>query len=150
MKIFSRYVIFILQFYMNEHILIADDDEDDRQLIEAAFQAAGNKLELAFAENGQQVFDSLRAHKECPKVIMLDLNMPKKNGFQVLQELKSSPHYRSIPVIIFSTTELQEQVKKCYQLGASTFIIKPGNFQALVTIAQMIIGYWINTAVLPD
>jgi CheY-like chemotaxis protein len=135
---------------MKQHILIADDDEDDRLLLKEAFEAAGSRLDLAFAQNGHEVFDSLKSNKECPKVIMLDLNMPRKDGMQVLKELKSNPNYSSIPVIIFSTSEVKEQIKKCYQLGASTFIIKPGSFQALVTIVQMIIAYWINTAVLPN
>jgi CheY-like chemotaxis protein len=134
---------------MNQHILIADDDEDDRLLLSEAFAATGNDIKLAFAENGLEVLESLKENKVSPKVILLDLNMPRKNGMQVLQELKGNPDYRSIPVIIFSTSEVQEQIKECYQLGASTFIVKPGNFAALVSIAQMIIAYWINTAVLP-
>jgi CheY-like chemotaxis protein len=135
---------------MNQHILIADDDEDDRLLLKEAFEAAGSSLNLAFVQNGLEVFDSLKSNKDCPKVIMLDLNMPRKDGMQVLKELKSNPDYSSIPVIIFSTSVVKEQIQRCYQLGASSFIIKPGSFQALVAIVQMIIGYWINTAVLPN
>ena len=134
---------------MNEHILIADDDEDDRLLLKEAFEAAGSRLNIAFAQNGLEVFDSLNSNNQCPKVILLDLNMPRKNGLDVLKELKSNPKYNCIPVIIFSTSEVKEQIQTCYKLGASTFIIKPASFQALVTIAHMIIGYWIHTAVLP-
>jgi CheY-like chemotaxis protein len=134
---------------MKNHILIAEDDEDDRILLREAFAAAGGRVDLQFAENGNEVLNSLKSGKTCPRVILLDLNMPQKDGYQVLKELKSNPDFNAIPVIVFSTSQMKDQIKKCYQLGASTYIVKPETFSGLVAIANAILSYWIDTAALP-
>jgi CheY-like chemotaxis protein len=136
-------------------ILIADDDMDDRFLLQAAFVESGDQETLEFVENGVEVLTYLNRVADggddaaYPEIIMLDLNMPKKDGKEVLLELKQHPVFKKIPVIIYTTTKNEIEVKKCYELGANTYIVKPVSFEALREVVISIRTYWLSTASIP-
>lgn len=137
-------------------ILIAEDDADDRYLLKAALEESGITGEVAYVENGVEVINYLELiSKETgklnyPKFILLDLNMPKMDGREVLKKIKSNDLFRKIPVIIFSTTKNQMEVKRCYDLGANTYVVKPVSYDTLVETIRNICAYWFNTATLID
>ncbi len=137
-------------------ILMADDDADDRYLVQVAFEENDIQCELLFVEDGSEVFDFLMGqgkHEEkgskIPNLILLDLNMPKKDGKQVLQEIKALPAYHHIPVVIFTTSKSPEDVRQLYKMGASSFISKPSSFDKLSEVVRNIGTYWVETTMLP-
>jgi len=137
-------------------ILIADDDADDRYLLETAFFEKGYTEKIEFVENGVEVLNFLsnvkageNNRKDFPKFVLLDLNMPKKDGREVLKEMKENPEFKSIPVIVFTTTKNETEIRRCYELGANTYIIKPVSFDALLHVVENIRSYWLNTASTP-
>jgi CheY-like chemotaxis protein len=135
-------------------ILVAEDDADDRYLMKTALQETGITGNVEYVENGIEVINYLQAisrespEPDFPQLILLDLNMPKMDGREVLKAMKSSDDYRKIPVIVFSTTNNQLEVKRCYDLGANTYIVKPVSYDTLVATIREICGYWFNTATL--
>jgi CheY-like chemotaxis protein len=137
-------------------ILIAEDDADDRYLMKTALAETGITEEVEYVENGVEVINYLESIKEedgeinYPKFILLDLNMPKMDGREVLKMMKTNDVYRKIPVIVFSTTKNQLEVKRCYDLGANTYIVKPVSYDTLVETIREICAYWFNTATLID
>lgn len=134
--------------------MIAEDDMDDRYLMKTALEETGITEEVRYVENGVEVINSLEAVTEkngvynYPKLILLDLNMPKMDGREVLKKIKSHEAYRKIPVVVFSTTKNQLEVNRCYDLGANTYIIKPVSYDTLVDTIRQICTYWFNTATL--
>src|SRR5262245_28951056 len=115
----------------NLQILIAEDDADDRFLLKTAFKQCGYSNIIKFVENGVELIHSLRNSAEnntgetLPNLIMLDLNMPKKDGREVLQEIKEDKLLKKIPVIVFTTTKNENEINRCYELGANSYIVKP-------------------------
>lgn len=141
---------------LNSSILIADDDADDRYLIQTAFKEKGFDAQINFVENGVEVLNFLgsikngdQTVKSYPRFILLDLNMPKKDGREVLKEMKENPEFKRIPVIIFTTTKNENEIRRCYELGANTYIVKPVSFDALLRVVEDIRSYWMNTASIP-
>ncbi len=140
------------------YILVAEDDADDRYLLETAFAEKGFKEKLTFVENGVELMDHLkRIHPGAsstegplPCFIMLDLNMPKKDGREVLKEIKEDPRYKKIPVIIFTTTKNEQEISRCYELGANTYVVKPVGFESLLQTIEDIRTYWFKTARRPQ
>ena len=140
---------------MNRHsILIAEDDADDRYLMKTALEVTGISGEVEYVENGVELINYLesigkeKGDSVYPKFILLDLNMPKMDGREVLKKMKSHEEYRKIPVIVFSTTKNQMEVKRCYDLGANTYVVKPVSYEILVSTIKEICTYWFNTATL--
>lgn len=140
----------------NVSILIAEDDADDRFLMQTAWNESKSVEKIKFVENGIELLNYLHNLKESagdikyPKFILLDLNMPKMDGREALKNLKSNMEFKKIPVIIFSTTKNEMEVKRCYDLGANTYVVKPVSFDSLVNTFQHICTYWFNTATLPS
>jgi CheY-like chemotaxis protein len=136
-------------------ILVAEDDMDDRFLLQTAFDENGNQEQLEFVENGVEVINYLHTIEQetddrpYPGLILLDLNMPKKNGKEVLVELKQHPVFKKIPVIVYTTTKNEVEVRRCYELGANTYIVKPISFDSLLHVVQSISSYWLSTASIP-
>lgn len=138
-------------------ILIADDDEDDRLLAEDALRESRLANNLKFVEDGEQLMDYLKQRGEFadpikaprPGLILLDLNMPRKDGREALREIKSDPSLRSIPVIVLTTSKAQEDVLKTYDLGVNSFITKPVTFDSLVDLMQLLGRYWFEIVELP-
>lgn len=138
-------------------ILIADDDPDDRLLIKEAFEEAKLTNPIHFVEDGAELLDYLRRQNKYqdlagtvfPGLILLDLNMPRKTGIEALQEIKEESSLRAIPVVVFTTSNAEEDINKTYNLGVNSFITKPVNFQALLDTVATLIKYWFNTVELP-
>jgi len=141
---------------MNEvFILIAEDDADDRFLLKTAFQEKGYPDKLEFVENGMELIDYLdsrheRHNSHYPKFILLDLNMPKKDGREVLKELKQHSLYKKIPIVIFTTTKNENEIRRCYEMGANTYVVKPASFNDLLNTIEQIRSYWLDTASIVD
>lgn len=136
-------------------ILIAEDDADDRLLMQTALNEARSLENIKFVENGIELLNYLDNLKEVngdanyPKLILLGLNMPKMDAREALQIIKSHVRFKKIPVIVFSTTKNELEVKRCYDLGANTYVVKPVSFDSLVNTIQHICSYWFKTATLP-
>jgi CheY-like chemotaxis protein len=139
-------------------LLICDDDEDDRRLTKQAMERAHIGNALRFVEDGEQLMDYLyrrgeyggeRDQSPRPALILLDLNMPRMNGHEALQAIKSDKFLHDIPVIMLSTSQLQGDITHAYELGANSFITKPGSFSDLVNAMQALGQYWLQTCELP-
>ena len=138
-------------------ILIADDDADDRMLIEDAFEESllGNPLD--FVEDGVELLAYLRREgkyehlksEPYPGVILLDLNMPKMDGRTALQQIKEDERLRRIPVIVLTTSKAEEDVLRTYGLGVNSFITKPVTFEGLIEVVRAIGQFWIQIVSLP-
>jgi CheY-like chemotaxis protein len=138
-------------------ILMADDDADDRLLTQDAMTDARVINDLHFVTNGEELMDYLyrrgryadMATSPRPGLILLDLNMPKKDGREALQEIKADPNLRRIPVVILTTSKAEEDVYRSYDLGANSFITKPVTFEGLVELMRVMGRYWIEFVELP-
>lgn len=138
-------------------ILVADDDSDDRLLIKEAFDENKIRNELEFVEDGEQLMALLRREGEYanqegqpyPGLILLDLNMPKKDGREALAEMKADPKLCRIPVVVLTTSKAEEDIVRTYGLGVSSFITKPVTFDSLVTLTKVLTAYWIEIVELP-
>lgn len=126
-------------------ILIAEDDVDDRMLLQTAFDEANILVRIEFVGNGSELMEFLDG-KNYPRIILLDLNMPKKDGRETLREIKQHPVYKMIPVVVFTTTKNENEIARCYELGANTYVVKPDSFESLRKIASNLAEYWFNTA----
>jgi CheY-like chemotaxis protein len=139
-------------------ILIADDDIDDCEMIKDAFVESRLVNELHFVHDGEALMAHL--HKmwelsqseknQMPGLILLDLNMPKMDGREVLREMKKHPFLSRIPVIVLTTSKAEEDVMRSYNLGANSFITKPIEFDVLVQVMRDIGRYWFEIVELPD
>lgn len=138
-------------------ILVADDDEEDRMLTRDALEESRVINELHFVEDGDELLDYLHrrgrysdpALSPRPGLILLDLNMPRKDGREALREIKDDPELRRIPIIILTTSKAEEDVFRTYDLGANSFITKPVDFASMVNIMREIGRYWIEIVELP-
>ena len=138
-------------------ILVADDDADDRMLLNEALQENRFANAVQFVKDGQELIDYLKnrgiyANRELhprPGLILLDLNMPKKDGREALQEIKSDPELRDIPIVILTTSKAEEDIYRSYQLGVNSFVTKPVTFDSLVTLTRELGRYWFELVELP-
>jgi CheY-like chemotaxis protein len=140
-------------------ILMADDDEEDRELARDALQDARLANEMKFAVDGQDLMDYLRragryadpsVDAPRPGIILLDLNMPKKDGREALAEIKSDESLRRIPVVVLTTSKDEEDVLRTYNLGVNSFITKPVTFAGLVEVMRAWTKYWFEIVELPN
>ena len=137
-------------------ILIADDDVDDRLFMDKALRQIGYTQTVKFVEDGEDLMSYLRREKQYteenapwPNLLILDLNMPRKNGFQALTEIKDDPKLRRLPVVVMTTSSADEDVLKTYNLGVNSFVTKPFNFNRLVEMVGALKTYWLDTVKLP-
>ncbi len=139
-------------------ILIADDDLDDCQMIKEALYESRLLNSLHFVEDGEELMNYL-CHKgkfedrlkfPTPGLILLDLNMPKKDGREALREIKSNADLRQIPIIVFTTSQAEEDVLRTYDLGVNSFITKPVKFEDLVRMMRDLGHYWFEIVKLPE
>lgn len=140
-------------------ILIADDDPDDRLMAtEAIMQSRnGTPRRVLTVEDGEELLDYLydRGKYEsgdwpCPDLILLDLNMPRKNGVEALKIIKADPGMRHIPIVILTTSKEEEDIYRTYDLGVNSFITKPVTFDALVNTMRILGKYWFEVVRLPS
>jgi len=138
-------------------ILIADDDEDDRNWVKEALTESPVLSNTRFVTDGEELMDYLR-HRgrfaapgdlSYPGLIILDLNMPRKDGREALKEIRADPRLRHIPVVILTTSRAEADVFNTYNSGANTFIQKPPTFDSLSQIMRMLTHYWFEIAELP-
>jgi CheY-like chemotaxis protein len=138
-------------------ILLADDDEEDRMLAADAMHASRVANDLRFVEDGEELLDYLYKRGRfsapdaapSPGLILLDLNMPRKDGREALREIKADPDLRRIPVVVLTTSKAEEDIYRTYDLGANSFITKPVSFEGLVNVMRDIGRYWIEIVELP-
>lgn len=127
-----------------KQILIVDDDADDREMIKDAFTSSANQKYI-FLDNGDKLLEYLEqnAGNGLPALILLDLNMPGKDGRKTLKEIKSNKRYAPIPTIVFTTSSAPRDRSMAYELGANCFITKPNSFQKLVELLRSISSLWL-------
>jgi two-component system response regulator len=136
---------------------MADDDADDRQMTQEAFDESRLANDLRFVENGVELMDYLKrrgkyadpASSPRPGLILLDLNMPKKDGREALQEIKADPHLRSIRVVVMTTSQAEQDIVRTYDLGAESYVTKPVTFASLVEVVKTLGRYWLEIVELP-
>lgn len=127
-------------------ILIVDDDADDREIIRDAFMNSIEEQDYIFIENGDKLLDYLEknVNGEAPSLIMLDLNMPGKDGRETLKELKTDNRFHHIPTIVFTTSSSIRDKQMVYDLGANCFITKPDTFNKLIEMTNSITKLWLQ------
>ncbi len=139
-------------------ILMADDDEDDRELTREALAVSHLANDLRFVVDGQELLDYLRgdgpyrgddARAPRPGILLLDLNMPRKDGREALAEIKADESLRHIPVVVLTTSSDEEDVARSYDLGVNSFITKPVTFASLVDVMRAWTHYWFEIVELP-
>lgn len=139
-------------------ILYADDDVEDQLLVQEALEESHLINKLHFVNDGEELlaylhragkFESLK-HQPRPGLILLDLNMPRKDGREALREIKADPELRRIPVVVLTTSKAEEDVYRSYDLGVSGFIVKPVTFESLIDIIHTLGKYWFQIVQLPD
>jgi CheY-like chemotaxis protein len=138
-------------------ILMADDDTDDCLMTREALATAGLRNELRTVSDGQELMEYLLhqgkytdpASAPRPGLILLDLNMPRKNGHEALQEIKSHPDLKRIPVVILTTSQAEQDIYATYSQGANSYIAKPVSFENLVKIMETIGSYWLEIVTPP-
>lgn len=140
-------------------ILIAEDDKDDQLLCQEALNEAGFGSGVEFVSDGQQLMDDLRrraaggsnGESRLPDLILLDLNMPKKDGREALGEIKSDPLLKRIPVVVLTTSKAEADVLQSYDCGANSFVTKPFTYDGLYGLMTALTNYWVRTATMaPD
>ena len=138
-------------------VLIAEDDPDDRLMTADAFEECHFGQVLAFVDDGEELLDYL-FHRgryadvrqfPLPRLILLDLNMPRMDGREALREIKSSEALKHIPVVVLSTSDALDDITRCYRDGGNSYIAKPASFQALVEVIRSLGHYWLSTVDLP-
>jgi len=133
-------------------ILIVEDEENHILIIRKAMEAIRDiNCELLVAYDGEEVMQFLNSPTlPLPDLILMDIKLPKKNGFELLQEIRQQPRLKIIPIIIFTSSNRQQDVQRCYELGGNSYIIKPMNFEEFKQIIFNIHKYWLTINTLPS
>jgi CheY-like chemotaxis protein len=146
------------ELYKNGTILMVDDDPDDFFLVRDAFRESGVPSDFQLVSDGEELMDYLYRRGKftslenypMPHLILLDLNMPRKDGREALVEMKKDPDLRRIPIVIYTTSGEEEDISYSYELGASSYITKPATFDALVELMRNLAEYWLKVVRLPE
>ena len=135
-------------------ILLVEDSESDARLIKEFLKEIKVNNELIIVTDGIEALSYLHTHckpvEDCPSIVILDLNLPRMGGHEVLKEMKKDKDLKRIPVIILTTSTDKEDITKCYNDFASSYITKPVDFDKFAKIMESIANFWFNTAVLPS
>jgi CheY-like chemotaxis protein len=139
-------------------VLMADDDLDDIKLVSDALKECTCDVDFRYVEDGEEAMDYLlglgryrdRDLSPRPSLILLDLNMPKKDGIQTLQEIRNCPEIRTIPVVVLTTSRDRDLMLRIYRLGGSAFITKPTVYGDMIKAMDRLCLYWFKTVSLPD
>jgi CheY-like chemotaxis protein len=139
-------------------IVIAEDDEDDRIITKAALQEAHLANPIDFVCDGEELMEYLHRAADgeedsgarFPGLILLDLNMPRKDGREALAEIKSDPQLRKIPIVVLTTSKTEEDILRSYDLGVNSFIAKPVDFEGLRAVMKSLKEYWFEIVKLPN
>ena len=132
--------------FIRHSVFIVDDDADDRESIRDAFMENRHDHDYLFITNGDNLLQKLYSPKtiQAPSIILLDLNMPGKDGKDVLREIKSNEKFYPIPVIVFTTSANEKDMLTSYAFGANCFITKPGTYRDLISVTDSIAKLWLN------
>ena len=138
-------------------ILMAEDDADDQLLVKDALAECGIHAGVRFVADGEELVDYLFhrgkyeqiSESPRPDLVLLDLNMPRKDGREALREIRAHAGLRRVPVVVFTTSKADTDIEKVYELGANSFVTKPAAFDALVATMAKITGYWFGVVELP-
>jgi CheY-like chemotaxis protein len=138
-------------------VLMAEDDEDDCLFVKDAISRNGRSPDLRLVEDGFELLDYLHCRGKYadpslapqPDLILLDLNMPRKDGREALKEIKSDPKLKRVPVVVLTASSERVDIDRCYNMGASSYIVKPLTFDDLVRVMKAIGEYWFGTVELP-
>jgi len=139
-------------------VLYADDDPEDRMLVQDAWRENRLANQLHCVEDGEELMDYLHRrgkfaaleNEPLPGMILLDLNMPKKDGREALQEIKADARLRAIPTVVLTTSKAEEDILRAYDVGVNSFIVKPVSFQGLVDLTRTFSRYWFEIVELPS
>jgi CheY-like chemotaxis protein len=133
-------------------IALVEDNPGDVQLIKEIFSTLTDHADFKLFSDGQQAIDYMSQIDEhaVPHLIILDLNLPKRNGKEVLEVIKQNPRLKTIPVIMFSSSEAVNDIEKSYELQANCYIVKPFDFEEFNDVIQEIWRFWFKTATLPS
>jgi len=138
-------------------ILCAEDDADDRLLVQDALEESNVASDLRFVQNGEELMDYLLrrgayrdpASSPRPHLLLLDLNMPRMDGREAIARIRSEPSVRTLPVVVLTTSDASEDVQKVYELGANSYVVKPVSFDGLVRLLAELGRYWLEVVQLP-
>jgi two-component system, response regulator len=138
-------------------IVLADDDPDDRKLTQDAFSENRLANEFHAVEDGEELMDYLLRRGKydslqgdpLPGLILLDLNMPRKDGREALKEIKAHPDLRRIPIVVLTTSKAEEDILRSYDLGVNSYVTKPVTFKSLVELIKVLGRYWFEVVELP-
>ena len=131
-------------------VLVAEDNPDDFFLLEAAWKRAGNGHALVCEPDGIALLQHLRRPGMRAALVLMDVKMPRMNGLETLVEIKADPYLASTPVVMFSTSRLDRDVHRAYQLGASSYVVKPAGMPELVSAVALIRAYWLGLIEVPE
>jgi len=139
-------------------ILVADDCAEDAFILKRAFERAGMEVPIQFVKDGQELIDYLsgthgfanRKDHPMPRVVLLDLKMPKLNGFDVLRWLQQQPELRRLIVTVLSSSDESADVNLAYDLGANSYVVKPGSLSGYTNIVEKLRDYWLEVNRPPD
>jgi two-component system response regulator len=133
-------------------VLLVEDNPDDVEIARRAFKKTGVVSDIILARDGQEVLDRLfgeEASTTRPDLMLLDLNLPRVNGFEVLERVRASELYASMPVVVLTASARQEDVQRTYRLGANSYIQKPAVFERFTHLLEVLGEYWLEVATLP-
>ena len=133
------------------HILLVEDNEDDVELTLRAFRKSKLKNEIRVVRDGAEALEYLRAEgahssrdrDEIPELVLLDLKLPKVDGIGVLEAIKDDPRTKTIPIVVLTTSDTEQDMKRCYELGANSYVRKPVDFREFVDAVQHLGVYWV-------
>ncbi len=132
-----------------KRVLLVEDNAGDALLFREAFQESGATCELTIVRDGETACAMLLGKTVCPDLILLDLNLPKKSGLEVLQELKTHAECLFIPIVILSTSKASSDIEAAYRLRCNAYLHKPSTFAELSHLARLIIDFWLELVLLP-
>lgn len=123
----------------NKTVHLADDDEDDRQLMKEAFEEANPEVKVVESENGEELIDNMKNSDDLSEsVVVVDMNMPKMNGLEAVAAIKADPELAAVPTVMLSTSDNPDLIRKAKEAGVDDFVTKPNSFRGLIDIAKSI------------
>lgn len=134
-------------------VLIVEDNPADVRLLTSLFDEHDSTYELASVRDGEQALSYLAQHgleeSSRPDLIFLDLNLPRIDGKEVLRRIRAQQRFKSIPIIVLTTSDHQDDIRLCYELGANCFLTKPGDLEGMTSLFKSVEDFWFNHAQLP-
>lgn len=131
-------------------ILVAEDDPNDAFLLERAFARTGERVNVEFVRDGEEALHYLQSDKPLPDLLLVDLKMPKVDGFQVLQWVRSQPALKRMLVVVLTSSAQKRDVNRAYDLGANSYLVKPVNLEDLLKLARLVRDYWVEANEPPE